>query len=464
MRKHFSGKIFVLTTVCFCLIAAAAGYACKSLSAESADLQYELISKSGDPHMADGLRMEWDYYICDGSAPRQHINHSVLNYQNGTAGIQSERMNTGIGREELLEYSTKQYGQSASLTVHINATSALDGIMLRYKETDPPAIPFTDYYDEYDLTWYLTIPGIGRAYDTSKRDGIDPVFQSLFRIPVLEKHYLTGTSDEETDAVFYDPSPYCTGGEEAVYFCLRNDYYGSTYSPDRRFMDMSRLSEGFGIYVFPYRINPEEKEDRFDGVEAESSDIYRLCRLPEDSIIGGMRLSGDETVLFLMTEERNRVLLSVIDAKTGEFLSVIDVGETEVYHFLMGEKQGGDFCVVCAGNRLHVIAKTAEGRWEDTFQMPLERIDEVKRTYPSSDLWRHNMIYRWMNEQMAVFAYDGRRLAVIIVCGNKNDRFQLMILTEEGIQYEETRALTLKNATSNDDSYTCNAVARAAWE
>ena len=265
----------------------------------------------------------------------------------------------------------------------------------------------SDYMDYYPINFVMDTDAFisegedGYAFMTGDLRAdfpeLDQWLNDYFRIPVDERYAVTVTvlktedgnireidmaQDDDYWLSISNPSVIT---EDACYFAL------SIEDPDGSKLDASLIPGGFGVYRIPF----SRKEEDGDEVKtAEIRELENVYSISENEGIRDMKLSSDGEDVLLVTTEKDRSVLTVLDAETAEKKQRLDIAETDwpslYYH--------DGFVAACSEERLVLMEKAPDGTYRRALDVDISGEDFIDG----------------MNWRSYDMAWNGERLAIAV--------------------------------------------------
>lgn len=315
-----------------------------------------------------------------------------------------------------------------------------------------------DYCQYYPLRGWIDTPVGGNHWNPYSSGGYlhdgkatADAFNSYFRIPVLEDHWVQAIVDKRTGSVMesVNVTDYFKGEDtfrmDAVSTTFENTVYFtfSAQTEQGNTVDTSLIPGGYGLYAFTYA----------EGGRINTDSLTTLC--PLDITHRPEELWVDEATrtLQLYTEKDNDRYLTVFDLQTMEMLQQLQILEYEdSWHFY---KRGSDFLLAITPEKyIDIWQQNSDGTYAYCFRAAMQPKAELEYT----------------NLYEAVYAFDGQRLAIadrlykdLETQGYRNSAlkcgYSLMVYTEDGLVCCAEFAASLESPAttepgSNDKPYT----------
>ena len=318
------------------------GFAFASLLPQRDNIQFTETVLFGDPKAAAGLELNY----------KSHYNHHLFwdtTWTIGTPASDAEtayRFSAKADREiqtteRGIKLETQGYNTYYIQDVPNGLQKAYDQLLA---ETGPGeenrrVIHLADYYQYYPLSGIIELPGMGQInWDDSynslyAKENLTPeadakyritkAFQDFFKIPVLPEDTMeimvsvpaTGSGASTLSSHGSDTSYYMETqsviSDSALYFTFQTRLGSGNY------IDTSLIPGGFGIYCLPYSADEVEEE--------KLAMVYPLN--PKAQIIS-MKLSSDQSRLYLITEEPEGYMFTEIDLSSMEALQRMQVNDS----------------------------------------------------------------------------------------------------------------------------------------
>lgn len=252
-----------------------------------------------------------------------------------------------------------------------------------------------DYYYYFPIRISINVPGIpwsGTTYSDlsdEKEIAVWDAFNEFFKIPIprglpgVYAHVSTSNQDMSISLlgdVTYPMNPQSVYTKDTVFFSIANR---ASNNPDsEKYLDMSQVPGGYGIYAFSYVSNAKDAEGSNPsgekaGIDADS--LAMVFPLEEHVRVIKMMLNNDESELLLFTKEQGITYLTVIDIPTMTELQKIKVTEETDYEFFEY-----DSCIaLMTQHAILVIEKQANGLCKLAFTISRTKDFNIRDFYIS---------------------------------------------------------------------------------
>lgn len=272
-------------------------------------------------------------------------------------------------------------------------------------------IHIADYYQYYPISGTLNLPGLEKIkwndtysavlrqtnLDEEYKHIIDTmkVFQDYFKIPVRSNDTMeiqvrvnsqgdvTSTRTGYGTDTLYSIETESVVTEDTCYFTF------GTRSWDGQYVDTSQIPGGYGIYALPY--------SKDGALLDQMSTVYPLDPKTQ---IESMKLSSDQSRLFLFTEETDGYYFTEIKLETMETIQKLNLNVNGFLgHMLHVTDDYFAFCGTDSSDAsgYRIFSRGESGQFKFDFLLPSPKGEE--RDY-----------FNFYSE--AAFAYDGERAAL----------------------------------------------------
>jgi len=307
MRKSYIATLSLLA----CCVVATLVFSIQTFATRD-DVVLEKTVIYGDPSRADGLTLD---FVTKYQLDKYWKTTYTLGAPNSSqtkchmSGYSSLPDEFKVERNEYFEGFTIGKRRSSNELLSDRFQNEADGwfegkYYRLFAEFDFPYISPENHY-----------PGFERSFDTQEELKIlnreKSNLQNYFRIPRIT---------DGTDAYYW--SCVSTYSDNMCYFTF------DLHTEKENIVDTSLLSDGFGIFAFPYEKGYfDEKGNHILGTETSKTEM--IFELEPDTHIRGLCLDYTQNHLFLFTVENNYLVLHVIDIETKTELQKLDLFENK---------------------------------------------------------------------------------------------------------------------------------------
>lgn len=303
--------------------------------------------------------------------------------------------------EESPNYDSVTVSTNISYGIEVNTPiEELSGLDLAYRELydETPIgeerqklVYLQDYYKYYPISVYIDLPG-SRYYNIDPRSAvyngapyeetiaIYNKFNEFFKVPVptdLKGFYIGITKNSNTSIGIsaYAADDYYFNSQSArtdttCFFSIENKIY---LENGFKYIDTSLIPGGYGLYAVNYKIDNYEAKINPDSL----SMVYPLSK---ETTVKDLVVSADQRSLYLITEEENKVYLSIIDIETMTDINKICICEQlEEFNTLVFD----DFIMFDGPIHLSVV-KISEDRNHELLYT-VKKNSEITNTWYYSD-------------------------------------------------------------------------------
>lgn len=326
-----------------------------------------------------------------------------------------------------------------------------------------------DYYDYYPLSVNISLPGTYLGWDTGYpedqpvNENGEPIeilsqLQDYFRIPVPEDERLeiwisrdygggassTGSGSDGDSFSLYTLSAV---SNEACYFAFSNR------TPNGKTVDTSSIPGGYGIYCLPYYegdagYGGEGNGDHRIVYGASVGELSTVYPIDTEAELLDLLINPAKTKLLLLTEERGKCVLTVIDIKSMETLQRLELAELDEETSAYTVQNSDDFLVLELSRQQILVVKVNEkGEYEHCFT--------AQYTDPENPLF--SIDYN------TVMDFDGEKLVIADFLRHEHyaDKcgFYVAVCGESGpLYYGEYHSSLDAGSTSFNNNYNCRPV------
>ena len=233
-------------------------------------------------------------------------------------------------------------------------------------------INLADYYEFYPISAHVDLPGLNAHWDPDTLDRYTDMtgfrledFAEFFRIPLMKEEYIeihvnksisggtswgSGSVDKDFDGYDFWTSSVVAG--DGCYITFNN----RTRKGNKA--DTSMIPGGYGIYKLP--LKPDEKGKIRPVIE----DLAIWYPLDESANLISLYSTKDESKLILFTEEKQQIIMTVIDLTSAKQIQQVAVEDSSVYSLDRIEINDSYILLKYGSAKLQVWEKLGNGTYE----------------------------------------------------------------------------------------------------
>lgn len=305
-------------------------------------------------------------------------------------------------------------------------------------------IYLADYYDYYPLDIEIRDTKI---YDMIVPEDADKIVSEYFQIPIPPDHKVEIGITKNLQGEIMELSYYTIEG--GIYIWAEgvikdSSYYFSfaCYDMENRPIDNNFVKNEYGIYVIPFEwVKTLTKPNQYVMLDYENISCVYPLEIENGHIGQVVRLKADEdnNRFFLVTREKDRLVLTVVQEKTWNTIQRIELLDWEEESYFQELEIEGD-CLLLSmeDGRFSFLVQDENGIYHEKLQGNFSNVGFEEIT-----------VYPMRNH---VFAWDGERLAIAGFQNKLENSIYLAVYKMEGMVflgfYEHSGDIDLKLKTN----------------
>jgi len=270
-------------------------------------------------------------------------------------------------------------------------------------------INLADYYDYYPISGDVDLPGLNAHWDPDTLEQYTNLtgfrleaFAEFFRIPMMKEEYIeihvkknisggtswgNGSVNMDFDGFDFWTSSVVAG--DGCYITFNN----RTRKGNKA--DISMIPGGYGIYKLP--LKPDEKGK----IRPEIENLAIWYPLDESVNLISLYSDKNERNLILFTEEKQQIVMTVIDLASAKQIQRVAVEDSSVYSLGRIEINESYILLKYGSAKLQVWEKLPDGTYEKKLDCPFMPMDDDSLKYYYSG----STVSFWDGERLVLSDY-----------------------------------------------------------